>query len=1039
MLQSNVMFNRMVAMPKIMPSEIDLLGLTDIRTESTQQISKAPLYGFEGCDWIYTAEQHTPPPHSIILSNPFSMFCTTTTPDPHVVQTDRKINSRSILNNPDKSIEYENPFGGPSLPATAYPSVTHGFGWEGNTTTQPQQLPKLKPNETDILHTEALAKSNVRVALIGTAQLIELGKVWRQMVLESEVKGVDFKFQRPFDTAFSECGLGNAELYIQDLRSMYEYLKKTLGVEFGERVVEAWTQIDQRSSYFPLNNHAISRAICTILDAIDKVVDTTIMEDHHPKHNTLTRQEKFDRNDVSTRGELTSLLYQDENLSASRLSSLNLPEDQCPGTAANVIKLGSIHWQLEAEFKKPTHGNKWKYTVSLDTAFDELKRQNFPRNADEYVMALGIAMNLLHAAVEKGIQDPKNRIGLSGLERLMTRNQGPPKLCAWATASNICLVINIIDRFLDPKSGNMKERPKDPTSLTGYIRDRGPLSYSLYGHSFDLTNASQIANWTEPVIKDETRSFGMSSQKALNMPQARDSYTSQQNAHSTPKQPIQQNTPSKPKATTTLTHHTPPESPITRSEIEQLKTQYAQMTAQLQKIEKLQGIVLQLQSTSERSADIGLSPKDTAKMKQALAQLEGIDPRFKSTAQELTEKAYIAENQDLTAYSHLMQKVFNEAFFVAGAMSSGQLEIQRSRATAVVGALSSITGGVPLISAVLALVEGTVDTLSDARKRGQYTYLSNINPTANPIDAALFSEKIARRLAITHESRIMSAVSGTSDAMFVSELGTVRAFISRTAESATSSLRTAVGVIDTPTAVGLFGRTYSQAEWVAYRDAKVALEYILSGNLESLLTEKTVDKRDPFSNFSSPQRTTQDKTTAVITTIVEHVTGLKCRVLQAKAAQDKKPVAEAPIVQGSSTLSSGHEIEAALAKLRLAHQAEIAALRAESKKREEEIFRLDMQSRQAHSMAKDAKELTESVFQTVVTGSGNTMSKAVATKAGAVVTVVNSELEHRTDAVVQEVQVTKDDVNLLREQVARLEAAAAQKKKQKEQQKCVVS
>jgi hypothetical protein len=176
------------------------------------------------------------------------------------------------------------------------------------------------------------------------------------------------------------------------------------------------------------------------------------------------------------------------------------------GTTSQVLKLGSLSNQIELAFRNPTHGPKWKYNVGLDTVLDDILSTNAPpENTDAFIDGLEVALTRLNLqAGGSGIPDPYKRMAESAIERLKTRNDGTPKLCAWVLSANISLVLSILESFGDTRIATVENpltgtesslalhegitlKKEDVTSLTGRTREHGELWYAMYGIPSEAT------------------------------------------------------------------------------------------------------------------------------------------------------------------------------------------------------------------------------------------------------------------------------------------------------------------------------------------------------------------------------------------------------------------------------------------------------------------------------------------------------------------------------------------------------------------------
>jgi hypothetical protein len=187
------------------------------------------------------------------------------------------------------------------------------------------------------------------------------------------------------------------------------------------------------------------------------------------------------------------------------------------GTTSSLINMGELWQNLESEFRDPNKGPGWKYTVSLDTAFDEILKGKKPKNTTEYVRFLRAAMDRLNAqAGIAGLPEPYQRSAETALQRLESRNEGSPRLCAWAMSANLRLVMSVIETFGDTRAAQVSAKmqmgigssqppnnialhegitlkQKDEKSLTGYSREHGALWSTLHSRPIDFLTIETVA------------------------------------------------------------------------------------------------------------------------------------------------------------------------------------------------------------------------------------------------------------------------------------------------------------------------------------------------------------------------------------------------------------------------------------------------------------------------------------------------------------------------------------------------------------------
>ena len=214
-------------------------------------------------------------------------------------------------------------------------------------------------------------------------------------------------------------------------------------------------------------------------------------------------------------------------------------------------------------------------------------------------------------------------------------------------------------------------------------------------------------------------------------------------------------------------------------------------------------------------------------------ELAHIDGKCKFTAEDKAEMAHIGDSEALIEYYQVVQKSFNEVFNAANMISSGEIEIEASSDSSdILNALAGLASPIPFASTILTAAAALSDQYSQAKKIGQFSNISDLNPTSSPVNAALFSEKIARRLAVTNEEEIIEAKakenSATKPSPKIKDISDVIERVKKVAQNIKNTVQDKASKMDSAASRGFFGEDFSTTQLLAIENSASAIEYVMN-------------------------------------------------------------------------------------------------------------------------------------------------------------------------------------------------------------------
>jgi len=271
--------------------------------------------------------------------------------------------------------------------------------------------------------------------------------------------------------------------------------------------------------------------------------------------------------------------------------------------------------------------------------------------------------------------------------------------------------------------------------------------------------------------------------------------------------------------------------------------EYAQKQAKqaLDRVSRLEEIIYNANDPLNLSSKKYRTDIEPEKIQKALDELDKIDPKYKSNTEDALARSYIESRPDLKNYRDIIKKSFNEAFLVASAIATKQIKIETSSIFSSLFSITSIlSDGTPFVPAVLSLAKVVVDKTTLTKKGGKYAFISDLNPTSNPIDAAIFSERLANTLTICREEEINSLSPRSKTSRLPQSLKALH-------DSMNKFFKDNISKLDKSMARGMFSDDLSETQLLSYSDAKKALEFVCSGELcEILQSKKPSANPDPL-------------------------------------------------------------------------------------------------------------------------------------------------------------------------------------------------
>ena len=285
--------------------------------------------------------------------------------------------------------------------------------------------------------------------------------------------------------------------------------------------------------------------------------------------------------------------------------------------------------------------------------------------------------------------------------------------------------------------------------------------------------------------------------------------------------------------------------------VENFKIEFHSAKKQVARIAILESSLQELSSSlSVQSISRAEMTKIRSRIDATQQELAGVDARVKSTKEDAAEKSHIAGNEALSSYYNSIQQSFNEAFLYSSILNQGQVATNATLAVQGLNCVATMAGDIPFVAAVFSAASAVTGAYTDAREVGQFSNFQKLNPRSDPVDAAVFAEKLARRFAITNEAEVIS-IAGRRDAE--ERLSKIVNFC-----------RSVASHVDSAAARGFFGKQKSHVELLSLKDSKAALEFVLEGRLPATGSYKMA-----AANFGP-----EAETNLIVKIIVEAVTRL---------------------------------------------------------------------------------------------------------------------------------------------------------------------
>jgi len=267
---------------------------------------------------------------------------------------------------------------------------------------------------------------------------------------------------------------------------------------------------------------------------------------------------------------------------------------------------------------------------------------------------------------------------------------------------------------------------------------------------------------------------------------------------------------------------------LTPEEISKLQTEeLSKMSELLQEIPKLKEEVSRSSSSSNTTRNRVVAAEE---------ELARISEKYKSKPEDVEERSHISSNGDLTDYYQRAEKSFNEAFIAAAMLSTNEFEHKSSTAVRTLEAASNILSSLPFASAMISGTAAATDQVLASKRLGQFNNISDLNPTSNPVDGAIFAEKLARRLTISNEVEIKNVAKGNERQ---DRLKGIRGFISQAQEKVVASTKKQIGKLDDATARGLLGEDLSSTQLLALDNSKSVLHHVMNQTSDQIKQTKS--------------------------------------------------------------------------------------------------------------------------------------------------------------------------------------------------------
>ncbi len=261
-----------------------------------------------------------------------------------------------------------------------------------------------------------------------------------------------------------------------------------------------------------------------------------------------------------------------------------------------------------------------------------------------------------------------------------------------------------------------------------------------------------------------------------------------------------------------------------QQEAEKLNRQIAEVVLHNQDAAVDFARIVELEKIVQNTAD--LSAANQQKIAQAQNELAEIDAKYKLSAADRAEIDHIAHNPKLQQYYQRAQRAVNEVFAAAAIMSSGEFAQESSDRAKFLSQLSGIASSVPFAASVLSIASQVAEQVDGSVSVGKLIKIQNLNPSGNSLDAAIFAEKLARRLAITNEAEIVRSDSEQG------KISGILDFFAQAQENLTKVARKQVGKVSENFALGYFGEELTPSEVVALDDSRKAVDFVTAKKVE---------------------------------------------------------------------------------------------------------------------------------------------------------------------------------------------------------------
>ncbi len=234
--------------------------------------------------------------------------------------------------------------------------------------------------------------------------------------------------------------------------------------------------------------------------------------------------------------------------------------------------------------------------------------------------------------------------------------------------------------------------------------------------------------------------------------------------------------------------------------------------------------IVELEKIVQNTAD--LSAANQQRIIQAQSELSEIDAKYKLSAADRAEIDHIAHNPKLQQYYQRAQRAVNEVFAAAAIMSSGEFAQESSDRAKFLSQLSDIASSVPFAASVLSIASQVAEQVDGSLSVGKLIKIQNLNPSGNSLDAAIFAEKLARRLAITNQTEIVRSDSEQG------KISGILDFFAQAQKNLTEAARKQVGKVSENFALGFFGEELTPSEVVALDDCCKVVDFVTAKKVE---------------------------------------------------------------------------------------------------------------------------------------------------------------------------------------------------------------